>query len=226
MRVLLVDDDSELVEATAYALRRQRFDVITATDSETGLGLWRSKQPDAIVLDVNMSPASGFEFCRTVRASSTTPVILLTARDDEESLVQGFQAGADDYLTKPFSVRELGLRITAMSRRLAPAATRSPGGELQVGQIVFDPRHHQARSGDTPVALTRVEHRLLLSLMTHPDEVLSMSALTEDVWGFREDDSDLLRTHVSRLRSKLRLPKAGPGSIVAVRGVGYKLVNS
>ena len=223
MKILLVDDDPDLLDLLTYALRREGFDIITAADGREALQCWRAEEPDLVVLDLTMPRLSGFEVCRQIREAGPTPVILLTSSTGEEDVVQGFQLGADDYVRKPFSPRQLVMRIRAVWRRANGAAHHEPVRELRIGDWVLDIDAREARQGDKSVRLTPIESRLLHLLASHLGRVVSASRFVEAALGYPGEDSGLLKTHLSHLRKKLHLPRDGPGSITAVRGAGYRL---
>ena len=224
MKVLLVDDDLDLLDVTAYALRREGFNVIVAADGSQALRRWESDQPDVVVLDLRLPRLSGFEVCRKIREKGTTPVILLTSLDEEEHILQGFRLGADDYVTKPFSTKQLSMRIRAVARRAADQQSAEPVRELRVDDLVLDVESHEARRGDLVVQLTPTEFRLLYMLASNAGRVVSSARLVEYAWGYDGRDVSLLKTHISHIRKKLHLPSEGPGAICALPGVGYRLV--
>jgi len=222
MKILLVDDDDDLLDVTAYALRREGFNVIVANDGAQAIRRWEQDRPDLVILDVNMPHFSGFEVCRRIRQADTTPVILLTALNQEEQIVQGFQAGADDYVTKPFSPRQLAMRIRAIWRRVANGEPE-PVRELCVGPLVLDAESHDVRLDNHPIQLTPIEFRLLYILAANNGRVVSTSRLVDYAWGYDGGDVSLLKTHVSHLRKKLDLPQEAIGEIRAIPRVGYRL---
>jgi DNA-binding response OmpR family regulator len=223
MKVLLVDDDLDLLDVTAYALRREGFDVLPATDGVQALQRWEVDRPDIVVLDVGLPRMNGFDVCRKIRAEATTPIILLTALHDDDHVVQGFRLGADDYVTKPFSPRQLAMRIHAVWRRGSRATTLEPARLLRVGNAVLDVEMHQVRQNGRVVRLTPIEFRLLHLLASNAGRVVSTERLVEYAWGYDRGDASLVKTHICHIRKKLRLPPDGPGSIRAVPGVGYRL---
>ena len=225
MKVLLVDDDSDLLDVTSYALRREGFDVIGATDGLQALRRWTVDQPDVVVLDVGLPKLSGFEVLRRIEQNGSTPVILLTALRSEDDIVKGFRLGADDYVTKPFSPRELTMRIRAVGRRgggraVGDVMTR----ELRVGEMVLDVEGHEVRVGGARVVrLTKLEFRILHLLALNLGRVVSSGRLVEYAWGYDGGEAGLLKTHVCHIRQKLNLPRGRLGDILAVTGVGYRL---
>jgi DNA-binding response OmpR family regulator len=226
VKVLIVDDDADLLDLTAYALRRDGFTVIQATDGEQAMQKWEREEPDLVLLDANMPKMNGFEVCRQIRQASTTPVIMLTARDDEADILQGLELGADDYVTKPFSAKQLIARIKAVIRRCQGDPYRQPVSELTAGDLVLDLQSHEARKSGSMVQLTPLEFRLLYMLAMNEGRVIPYDRLVEYAWGYDGGDSSLLKTHMSHIRSKLGLTGTGPGSIRAIPGVGYSLSRS
>jgi DNA-binding response OmpR family regulator len=226
MKILIADDDAELLDVTAYALRREGFNVVTAADGAQALHRWEGDRPDVVVLDIGMPHPNGLEVCQRIRATSETPVILLTGLTDDEHVVRGFRVGADDYVTKPFSPRQLAMRIRAVQRRAAQPGAPDPKRELEVGDMVLDIDSHEVRRGGRMVRLTPIEFRLLYMLAVNAGRVVGGSRLVEYVWGYDGKDVTLLKTHVSHLRSKLGLPRRGAGSITALPGVGYRFIPS
>ncbi len=224
MKVLLVDDDIDLLDVTAYALRREGFNVILAKDGAQAEQRWQADQPDVVVLDVNLPDASGFDLCRTMRKRESTPVILLTALHNEEHIVQGFQAGADDYVTKPFSPRQLALRIRAVGRRGERVGEPELVQELRVGDLVLNLESHEVQRNNQAVQLTPIEFRLLYMLASNAGRVISATRLVDYAWNYERGDASLLKTHISHIRSKLQLPRSGVGSIQALPRVGYRLI--
>lgn len=226
MKVLVVDDDADLLDLTGYALRREGFTVVQALDGEQALRRWESERPDLVLLDANMPKMNGFEVCQRIRQASTTPVIMLTARDDEEDILQGLELGADDYVTKPFSAKQLIARIKAVIRRCQSDPYRQPVSELRAGDLMLDLQSHEARKGSAVVQLTPLEFRLLYMLTMNEGRVIPYDRLVEYAWGYDGGDSSLLKTHMSHIRSKLGIGATGPGAIRAIPGVGYSLIRA
>lgn len=223
MKILLVDDDPDLLDVTAYALRREGFNVIVAVDGAHALRRWQTDEPDVVVLDVGLPRINGFEVCQQIRQKSSTPIILLTALNDEEHIVQGFRMGADDYVTKPFSPRQLTMRIQAVRRRAATTGDLEPVRELRLGDLALDVESHEVSRGELSVQLTPIEFRLLYLLASNVGHVVNSSRLVDYAWGYDGGDRSLLKTHISHIRTKLGLPPIGPGSICVVPSVGYRL---
>lgn len=223
-KVLVVDDEPHIVELVRYNLEREGFQVSVAYDGHEALQRARSEQPDLIVLDLMLPYVDGLEVCRTLRRESTVPILVLTAKDGELDRVLGLEIGADDYVTKPFSPRELVARVRAILRRARPAsAVAAAQPRLVAGELVLDPNTREAFLAGRPVELTAKEFDLLRLLMAHPNRVFTRDALLEHVWGY--DYFGGTRTvdmHISRLRDKIEDNPASPTYIVTVRGVGYK----
>jgi DNA-binding response OmpR family regulator len=225
VKVLLVDDDAELVDVLAYALRREGYTVLTAPDGEQALQRWEAERPDLILLDGRLPKVDGFEVCRRVRQASETPIIMLTARDEEADVLRGLQLGADDYVTKPFSARVLAARMRTVLRRIKK--DKPARAQLRVGDLVLDLQSHEVTKGGPPVQLTLLEFRILYLLAMNEGRVVPYARLVEYAWGYAgEGTSGLLKAHLSHLRTKLALPAAGPGSVKAVLGVGYSLARA
>lgn len=225
MKILLADDDADLLDVTAYALRREGFAVIGANDGAQALRRWQQDHPDIVVLDVTMPVLDGFTVCRQIRDAGTTPVILLTALQQEEQIIRGFEAGADDYVTKPFSPRQLAMRLRAIWRRSTNGESE-PARELRLGPLTLDTESHEVTLGEEPIHLTPIEFRLLFILATNQGRVVSTARLVEYGWGYDGGDVSLLKTHVSHLRKKLRLPSDDLGEIRAIARVGYRLTRT
>jgi DNA-binding response OmpR family regulator len=226
MKVLLVDDDADLLDLMHYALRREGYTVTTAMDGQQALQRWEAERPDIILLDGSLPKLDGFEVCRRIRHESETPVIMLTARDEEADIVRGLQLGADDYVTKPFSAKVLAARMKSVLARRSKGEDVQP--RVQAGDLVLDLESHEVTKGGVPAQLTPLEFRILYLLAMNEGRVVSYSRLVQYVWGYDDDErsSGLLKTHVSHIRRKLRLPSTGPGSIRAVLGAGYSLVRA
>jgi len=223
MKILLADDDPDMLDVTAYALRREGFNIIVATDGAQALRRWRSDAPDVVLLDVGMPRLNGFEVCQQIRQSSQTPIIMLTAAGDEDHIVQGFMHGADDYVTKPFSPKQLAMRIRAILRRSSDLRVPEPARELSFGDYTLDIEAHRVRKGDTWIQLTPIEFRILHILTANGGRVVSFARLADHVWGYDGGDPAVLKTHISHIRSKLKLPREGIGAIRVVHGAGYYL---
>lgn len=223
-KVLVVEDDPGILRTVADNLRFEHYEVVTATDGETGYALRQHEQPDLIVLDLMLPRMSGFDLCRKLRTEDVhVPVLILTARSEEADRVTGLDLGADDYVTKPFSVPELMARIRALLRR-ASAVTGAPT-TLTFGQVEVDFRRYEVHRRGRPVEMTRKEFALLRFLAAREDTVVTRDELLNKVWGF--ESYPITRTvdnHVSSLRAKLEADPARPVHIQTVHGVGYKFV--
>ena len=232
MKALVVDDDRVLADVLMFTLRREGFQVIQAYDGEMALRRWAEEQPDLIVLDVNLPKLDGFTVCQRIRAQADTPILLLTVRGEEDDIVHGLQLGADDYITKPFSPRQLAARAQAVLRR----AGKKPLPTLrQVGELTLDPSRRELRATEgASVTLTPLECQLLDYLMLNAGHVLTYEAIINHVWGPDGGDRDMLRQLVHRLRTKLILATqsaAGtdasvPDYIETVPGLGYGFTKS
>jgi DNA-binding response OmpR family regulator len=226
MKVLVVDDDLELLDLMSYALRREGYDVLAAPDGQQALHRCQAESPDMILLDVNLPKTNGFEVLRQIRESSEVPVVMLTARDDEPDIIRALQMGADDYVCKPFSARQLVARIKAVLRRCRSDRLTEASREVRVGDLVLDLESHQATRHGTPVQLTRLEFRILYMLALNKGRVIPYSRLIEYAWGYYGDSgsSNLLKTHICHIRQKVGLPDDDPArGIKVVQGVGYRL---
>jgi DNA-binding response OmpR family regulator len=219
---LIAEDDEDLLEMMCYGLREWGFRVIPVRDGQIALNAFRDKRPDIALLDVGLPHLSGTEICRAIRDLGPTPVILVTGRGDEDSVVRGFIAGADDYVVKPFSYRQLELRIRAVLRRAD--ARRPRGREIRAGTLILDEELREARvTGRAPIRLTRTEFRVLQLLAANLGRPVPTSRLVEHAWGFDEGDGQLLKSHVYHIRRKLGLGRRGPGALEAIPQLGYVL---
>ncbi len=220
--ILLVEDDASLREVTQLGLRRAGFTVITAGDGREGLGLFRSQRPDLVLLDVMLPGLDGLEVCKAIRAESSVPVVMLTARSDTVDVVVGLESGADDYVTKPFEMPELVARVRSALRR---ATQVGPSEMLTLGPVRIDLAGHRVEREGEEKPLTATEFRLLVELARRPGQVFTREMLLERVWGYGYlGDSRLVDVAVQRLRSKVEADPANPILIVTVRGVGYRAV--
>ncbi len=224
MKILLVDDELPILEAIAYNLKKEGYTVITATDAAQCLEETRQEKPDLIVLDVMLPSMSGFDICKTLRKQSDVPIIMLTARADETDRVVGLELGADDYVTKPFNMRELVARVKSVLRRSAQGELESE--ILVVGKIRIDSTRHEVAINGETITVSPREFELLRFLASHPGQVFSRQVLLDRVWGteaFVEERT--VDVHMRWLREKIEDNPSQPEQIVTVRGVGYKFVN-
>ncbi len=220
-RVLVVDDDPTVREVVVSYLRAEQYDVDEAADGEAALSRVGHARPDLIVLDVMLPGLDGLEVCRRVRAADDVPIILLTALGSETDRVVGLELGADDYLTKPFSPRELMLRVGSVLRRTGDNGRRD-AGELRDGDVVLDAGGRTVSRGGRSVTLTAREFDLLRFFMRNPDRVFTREQLLQDVWGWSFGDHSTVTVHIRRLREKVEPDPANPVRIETVWGVGYR----
>jgi DNA-binding response OmpR family regulator len=221
MKILAVDDDADLLALVGFALTQAGYAVVRAPDVRTALRLFAAEAPDLAILDINLPDGSGFGICEAIRAQSRIPVMMLTARGEEEDLVKALELGADDYLTKPFSPRTLLARVKALLRRAGLEA----GGSMSAGRLSLDLEAHSLRVGDAPaVKLTKLETRLLQILIANAGHVVSTERLLTHVWGHRgSGDRQLLKQLVHRLRQKIEVDPAEPQYLQTESGAGYRL---
>ena len=223
-RLLFVEDDPVIRTATADYLARNGFDVVTAEDGDAGLELWRTSDPVLALLDVMLPGMDGVSLCRAIRAESQIPVILMSARSDPIDVVLGLEAGADDYVTKPFEPAVLAARLRAALRRASPEDGERPAVE-QIGVLEIDREGYEVTRDGEPLALTPTEYRLLVEFADNIGMALDRATLLERVWGYGwAGDTRLVDVHVQRLRAKIEADPASPELVQTVRGVGYKLV--
>ena len=223
-RVLLIEDEEGLAEALEYHLARNGFEVAREADGAEGLHRYRTDGADLVLLDLMLPGLSGEEVCKEIRRSSSVPIIMLTAKGDEVDKVVGLELGADDYVTKPFSSRELLARIRAVLRRSAPAATVS-NGVLEEGGIRLDPDRFEVTVRGTEVRFTRKEFELLEYLMDNAGRAVTRESLIDSIWGSDYyGDTRTLDVHVKRVRSKIEEDPRDPKLLVTVRGIGYKFI--
>ncbi|MBK8050488.1 MAG: response regulator transcription factor [Anaerolineales bacterium] len=227
--ILLADDDEMIVEVLQNQLEREGYSVITALDGQTALDLARTRQPDLVLLDVMMPRLQGWEVCRELRYESAVPILMLTARGEEMDRVLGLELGADDYIVKPFSFRELLARVRANLRRMQLAATvemRPTGNLFRLGAIAVDRKRHMVLRNGELVALSQREYDVLLALIDANGSVIPRGDLLDQVWGEQwVGDPRTLDVHIRWLREKLEDESSSPKLIITVRGVGYRLVS-
>jgi DNA-binding response OmpR family regulator len=231
-KILVVEDEIALQETLAYNLKRQGYEVRTCGNGLLALDEARTFKPDLVLLDVMLPGMDGFEICRILRQENTTPVLMLTARDDEIDRVVGLEVGADDYMIKPFSMRELMARVKAMLRRVRlireevqaeNGAPQSPSQSLVFGSLVLDLTRREVRINDQPLSLKPKEFELLIFLAQHRGQVLSREFILERVWGWNFiGDSRTVDVHVRWLREKIELEPSNPVRLMTVRGAGYR----
>ena len=223
-RILIVEDEASFSEALEFLLGKEGFTVVTAATGREALKKFDQGGIDLILLDLMIPEVSGTEVCRQIRAKSTVPIIMLTAKDSEVDKVVGLEIGADDYVTKPYSSRELVARINAVLRRNHGESNISDQGVITVGAIRMDIDRHQVSVNGTPVSLPLKEFELLEFLMRNAGRVLTRAQLIDRVWGSDYvGDTKTLDVHVKRLRAKIEVDPADPKIIQTVRGLGYKM---
>ncbi|MDE3112018.1 MAG: response regulator transcription factor [Chloroflexota bacterium] len=224
-RILVVDDEANIRHTLGYALKAEGYDVADAEDGQAALDLAARSHPDLVILDLMLPKIDGFEVARRIRRESDIPILMLTARDSELDKVVGLEIGADDYLAKPFSMRELIARVRALlrraARREAPVTTNE--GLFAAGDLVVDTLRHRVRIADRELELKPKEFDLLAFFVAHPGQAFSRSQLLESVWGFDfSGEERTVDTHVKGLRARLGDTAARPRWIETVRGVGYR----
>lgn len=222
--ILIIEDDAAILRGLADNLKYENYDVAAAADGQTGYQFAREKKPDLIILDLMLPRMSGYEVCRKLRAESIqTPILMLTARGEETDRVLGLDLGADDYVTKPFSIRELLARVRAVLRRTQSA--RSQPDELRFDDVVVDFRSYEARKAGKLLELTRKEFHVLRFLAARPGEVVTRDELLNEVWGYENyPTTRTVDNHIASLRTKLECDPAQPRRLRTVHGVGYKFV--
>ncbi|MCW3157424.1 MtrAB system response regulator MtrA [Micropruina sonneratiae] len=219
-RVLVVDDDVALSEMLQLVLRADGFDAAWCSSGDRAFQTFEKYRPDLVLLDLMLPGRDGVDVCRDIRAVSGVPIVMLTAKSDTRNVVEGLEAGADDYVAKPFKVKELLARIRTRLRRHVPTEN---SGLLSIGDLTINVLEHTVRRGAELIALTPLEFDLLLALARRPRHAFSRELLLEEVWGYRHaSDTRLVNVHVQRLRSKIEHDPERPEIIVTVRGVGYR----
>jgi DNA-binding response OmpR family regulator len=228
MRILLADDDVDFAQLMSYALMRQGFRVTTAYDGSQALRRWQLDAPDLVILDLIMPQVGGVEVCRRIRQESSVPIIMMSGRHDEAAIVSGYEGGADDYIVKPFSHRQLIVRIDALVRRVSNGKPNGRDhnhtGRVAVGDLVIDPAAFQVWKAGSLLSLTRLEFRVLHRLVQSVDRLVETQDLATFAWQSPSDgDAALLKTHVSHIRQKLSGAGGTPIEIRAIPRTGYIL---
>lgn len=227
-KILVVEDDRNLLDTLAYNLRRENYEVITSMNGADALAIARQANPDLMILDVMLPGMSGLEVCRILRKDMTVPIIMLTARNEEMDKIIGLEIGADDYMTKPFSMRELMARVRATLRRveMSSADYSKSGTAINVGNIKIDEERHLALLDGIELELTPKEYELLVFLAKNIGFVFNREQLLEKVWGYEyAGDTRTVDVHIRWLRQKIERNASKPEKIITVRGAGYKLVD-
>lgn len=221
-RILAIEDDERIRTAVRLALEDEGWDVVEAANGQAAFAAFSETPADVVLIDIMLPDVDGFEVCRTLRKTSDVPIIMVTARADTHDVVAGLEAGADDYLTKPFAPKELSARIRALLRRVRTTDTAMT--ELRFGQLEILPEQGVVTVRGEEAPLTKTEFRLLVELATNSGKVLSREVLLERVWDLGYlGDSRLVDVHIRRLRTKIEADPANPRYVVTVRGLGYKL---
>lgn len=220
-KILVVDDDEALAEMLEIVLRQEGFDPVLCHNGQRALKIFHEHRPDLVLLDLMLPGRDGVDVCRDIRAISGIPIIMLTAKSDTTDVVVGLEAGADDYVAKPFKTQELVARIKARLRRRPDA---EDGDEsIGIGDLTINVTEHTVRRGEEEITLTPLEFDLLLALARRPKQAFTREVLLEEVWGYRHaSDTRLVNVHVQRLRSKVEKDPERPEIVVTVRGIGYR----
>jgi two-component system response regulator RegX3 len=224
LSVLVIEDEESFVEALVVGLKREGFLVSVARDGVEGLAQFERTRPDMILLDLWLPKKSGIDVCREIRSQSNVPIIMVTAKSSEIDTVVGLEVGADDYVTKPFRLRELVARMRAVMRRVAtPDGPSVPGDAIEVEGLALDPERHEVRLDGELLPLPLKEFELLELLMTNAGRVLTRETLIDRIWGPNYvGDTKTLDVHIKRLRAKIEVDAARPRRITTLRGLGYK----
>jgi two-component system response regulator MtrA len=220
-KILVVDDDDALAEMLQIVLRQEGFDPALCHSGQHALKAFHDHKPDLVLLDLMLPGRDGVDVCRDIRAESGVPIIMLTAKSDTNDVVDGLEAGADDYVAKPFKTQELVARIKTRLRRRPVAEEGAP--TIPIGDLTISVSEHSVRRGEEEITLTPLEFDLLLALARRPKQAFTREVLLEDVWGYRHaSDTRLVNVHVQRLRSKVEKDPERPEIVVTVRGIGYR----
>ncbi len=225
-RILLVEDEAAIADSVAYSMRNEGFEVEIAEDGLSALSLYRSFHPDLIILDLMLPKLNGLDLCRTIRKESTVPIIMLTAKTEEIDRVLGLELGADDYVSKPFSIRELIARVKAVLRRAEAGREDKENVVLEVGDVQMDVTQRRVTVRGNPVHLPLKQFELLRVLLTNKGEVIDRGELFRKVWDADEEyDSGTLDVHVRWLREKIEQDPSRPQYIRTIRGIGYLITD-
>jgi DNA-binding response OmpR family regulator len=224
MSVLVVDDDADLLDVLSYLLRREGYDITPARNGASGLQAWEAGDPELVVLGLELPDMSGLQVCERIRAAADTPIIILARSNDEDTMVRGLEMGADDFMVKPLSPRQLLSRVRAVLRRAHESLDGPRKGRqlLRAGDLLLDPQFRTVQRGTTVVTLTPTEFKLLYELVLHEGQVLTPALLTDRVWGYVSvDDTTVVKGQIFNLRRKLEPDAAHPRYIHTIAGSGY-----
>ena len=228
--ILIVDDETSIRSVLATRLGMVGYEVLTAGDGETALDVFHESAPDLVILDVMLPKGDGYSVCKAIRSVSDTPIIMVTALANLSDRIAGLELGADDYIVKPFSVKELEARINSILRRLQPSplSELTPPKVICVGELQIHDDKRQVYKGEHPICLTEIEFKLLKLLARHSGGAVSRDLLLQEIWGYRPRDffdTRVIDVHVSRLRNKIEADPKNPAYILTVRGEGYMLLD-
>jgi DNA-binding response OmpR family regulator len=221
IKILLVEDDPDILDLTAYVLRRERFVVVEATDGAQALRRWKTDRPDLVIMDLGLPGLDGFEVLRRIREEDQTPVLVITGRKDAHDVLRCFNLGSDDFVPKPFEHRELTARVRAILRRAQVSQATAAEPSVQLDGLTLDPVAYEVTWQSESVRLTPTEFRILYLLVTNAGHVVPASRLYTYVWGSDGADANALRSHMSHLRRKLEIGGTAPGTISSIPAVGY-----
>ena len=225
MRALIVDGDRDLLDVMTYALRREGYEVVAAADGQQALDRLQADRPDIVLLELKLGRLDGFEVCRRIRLESEVPIIVVTSSHEEQDVLRALRLGADDYVTKPFSLKQLAARMETVARRCRRDADTRAARTVRAGDLELCLQSYEVtRGAGEPVRVTPLEFRILYLLAMNEGQIIPYSRLVDYAWGFEGGDASLLKTHVCHIRAKLGLPLEGPGAIRSLATVGYSLV--
>jgi DNA-binding response OmpR family regulator len=225
MKVLIVDEDQDLLDVMTYALRRDGHQVIAATDGQRALDCLRDDRPDIVVLDLKLPRPDGFEVCRRMRLDSEVPIIIVSSSREEPDVLRALRLGADDYVTKPFSLKQLAARLETVARRCRADSYARAVRTVRAGDLELSLQSYEVtRAGGAPIQLTPLEFRILSMLAMNEGQIIPYARLVDYAWGYEGGDASLLKTHICHVRRKLGLPLEGEGAIRSLATVGYSLV--
>ena len=224
MRVLLFEDDTDFIDVTSYALRKHGYEVIGVPDGAAAIDRWHAERPDMVLLDVNLPHKSGYEICREIRKESSTPIIMLTAMGEDAHVLEGFESGADDYVVKPVSYKQLAMRMRVILERRTETHVVNLSMVAESGDLRVDLTDHEVTRAGVSIRLTRLETRVLYMLVQNAGRIVTTDRLIEFVWNYEGGDSYALKTHICHIRNKLQVAKGEVGYIRSVPHLGYTLL--